>query len=146
MRETTEIIIDSESISQKRRLSLLLALTVNRLSSERTTFLTAVTEAGMFLKIWSFLAVQIAQHKRITKIMKNWLLTRDLTSRMASGNCESWFRKMLKQLQQLLAKGQSRKRCVTDSSTLSWQRTQLYEYRYMLFLLRIFLVLPVLKK
>ena len=71
MRETTEIIIDSESISQKRRLSLLLALTVNRLSSERTTFLTAVTEAGMFLKIRSFLAVQIAQHKRITKIMKN---------------------------------------------------------------------------
>lgn len=68
MRETTEIIIDSESINQN---SLLLALTVNRLSSERKTSLTAVTKVGMFLKIRSFLAVQIAQYKRITKIMKN---------------------------------------------------------------------------
>jgi hypothetical protein len=51
--------------------SLLLALTVSKLSSLEKIFLTPVTEDGMFLKIKSFLAVQIPQQRRMTRIMKS---------------------------------------------------------------------------
>jgi hypothetical protein len=52
--------------------SLLLGLTASKLSSLEKIFLTPVTEDGMFLKIKSFLAVQIPQQSRMTRIMKNF--------------------------------------------------------------------------
>jgi hypothetical protein len=63
--------------------SLLLALTVSKLSSLEKTLLTAVTEARMFLKVKSFLAVQIPQQRRMTRIRG---LMHDKTSR----KLESW--------------------------------------------------------
>lgn len=93
------------------------------------------------LKMKSFPTVQIAQHIRIVTIMKKSRWDWHLICSTASVILRSGGIPILIWFQQSLANWQCRNKCSVVSSTDSWQSTQLYESRCIIFLLSTFLIL-----